>query len=151
MPTSSPGCCRWRWPGCRRGSLLFTAAGTALARALWLPGPARVLALAVGLTAAEWLRGHVLTGLPWNSFGYALAADLRLAQGAALGGLWSLTFVAVALGALPAVLADAPRDTRHPWRWLGLGAPVLAGAVRLRRAAPGDHRRSARSRACGCG
>ncbi|KAA5602597.1 apolipoprotein N-acyltransferase [Blastochloris sulfoviridis] len=122
--------------GLPAGLALFTAAGTALARALWVPGPARVLALAVGLTAAEWLRGHVLTGLPWNSFGYALASDLRLAQTASLGGLWSLTFLAVALGALPAVLADAPRDTRHPWRWVGLGALVLAamfvfGAVRL--------------------
>jgi apolipoprotein N-acyltransferase len=78
----------------------------------------------------------VLTGLPWNSFGYALASDLRLAQTASLGGLWSLTFLAVAVGALPAVLADAPRDTRHPWRWVGVGALVLVamfafGAVRL--------------------
>ncbi|CUU41078.1 Apolipoprotein N-acyltransferase [Blastochloris viridis] len=122
--------------GLPAGLALFTAAGTALARALWLPGPARVLALAVGLTAAEWLRGHILTGFPWNSFGYALAQDLRLAQGAALGGLWSLTFLAVALGALPAVLGDAPRDTARPWRWVGLGAAVFAGlfafgAVRL--------------------
>jgi apolipoprotein N-acyltransferase len=128
--------------GLPAGLALFTAAGVALARALWLPGPGRVVALAVGLTAAEWLRGHLLTGLPWNSFGYALAEDPRLAQGAALGGLWSLTFLAVLVGALPAVLADAPRDTRHPWRWVGLGAGALAvlfafGAVRLTTTAVG--------------
>ena len=124
--------------GLPAGLALFTAAGTALARALWCRGPARVVALAVGLTAAEWLRGHLLTGLPWNSFGYALAADIRLAQGAALGGLWSLTFLAIAVGALPALLADSPRETARPWRWVGLGALILAalalyGGVRLAR------------------
>ena len=48
--------------------------------------PTRMLALAVALTVTEWLRGHVLTGFPWNTFGYALTGPLVLAQGAALIG-----------------------------------------------------------------
>ncbi|MGZ9117204.1 MAG: apolipoprotein N-acyltransferase, partial [Methylocystis sp.] len=47
---------------------LFPAAGFALARLLWSPGGARVFALAAGLGAAEWLRGHLFTGFPWNDF-----------------------------------------------------------------------------------
>ena len=46
---------------------LYTAAGLAIARLLWTRGPVRILALAVALTAAEWLRGHLLTGLDRKS------------------------------------------------------------------------------------
>src|SRR6202043_2530530 len=49
---------------------LFTALGFAIARLLWTRDASRVLALAIGLTVTEWLRGHVLTGFPWNTFGY---------------------------------------------------------------------------------
>ena len=106
---------------------LYTALGFALARAFWSRGPIRILALAVSLTIAEWLRGHLLTGFPWNSFGYALTGPLVLAQTAALIGLWGLTFLAVAVFASPATLADDPDDTRRPWLPLALAAVALAG------------------------
>ncbi|HEX7199098.1 MAG TPA: apolipoprotein N-acyltransferase [Dongiaceae bacterium] len=106
---------------------LFTAFGVALARLLWVRGPGRILALAIGLTVSEWLRGHLFTGFPWNAFGYALASPLPLAQGAALMGIWGLTFLAVALYASPAVLADARPDGRRPWLVPALSLVVLAG------------------------
>jgi apolipoprotein N-acyltransferase len=59
---------------------LFTALGFALARLIWTKDASRILALAAALTIAEWLRGHVLTGFPWNAFGYALTEPLALAQ-----------------------------------------------------------------------
>ena len=70
--------------GLPAGLAMFTAAGLALARAMWTRGPSRVLALAVALTVVEWLRGHLLTGFPWNAYGYALTGPLVLAQSAAL-------------------------------------------------------------------
>jgi apolipoprotein N-acyltransferase len=106
---------------------LFPALGGALARLLWTRGPLRIVALAVALTAAEWLRGHVLTGFPWNVFGYALTSALPLAQGAALFGLWGMTFLALAVYASPAVLADERSDTRRPWLVPILSLLVLAG------------------------
>ncbi len=109
------------------GLAIFTAFGAGLARLLWRRGPLRILALAVGLTIAEWLRGHVLTGFPWNAYGYALTGPLILAQGAALLGLWGLTFLAVAIFSSPATLADEEPDTRRPWIPLTLGAIMLAG------------------------
>jgi apolipoprotein N-acyltransferase len=94
---------------------LFTAIGFALARLLWTRDSARILALAIGLTVGEWLRGHVLTGFPWNTFGYALSEPLALAQTASLIGLWGMTFLAVAIFASPAVLIDGTSRRRKPW------------------------------------
>ena len=96
----------------------------------------RILALGVALTAAEWLRGHVLTGFPWNAFGYALTTPLVLAQGAALIGIWGLTFIAVVVCASPATLVDDRAETRWPWLPIALGIAIIAGiggfgAVRL--------------------
>jgi apolipoprotein N-acyltransferase len=118
------------------GLALFTAFGFALARLLWTPGALRILTFAAALTFAEWLRGHLLTGFPWNAFGYALTGSLPLAQAAALVGLWGLTLVALAVFASPAVLADDVADTRRPWLAPAAALAVLAalaiyGAMRL--------------------
>jgi apolipoprotein N-acyltransferase len=115
---------------------LYTALGFAAARLMWFRGAERILVLAVTLTVAEWLRGHLLSGFPWNAFGYALTEPLALAQTAALIGIWGLTFLTVAICASPAVLADERADTPHPWRAPVVAAIVLAalaayGAVRL--------------------
>jgi apolipoprotein N-acyltransferase len=115
---------------------LYTALGVAAARLIWVRGPERILALAATLTAAEWLRGHLLSGFPWNTFGYALTQPLVLAQSVSLVGIWILTFFCIAICASPAVLADDKADTRYPNRPLYLGLLVLAalaafGAVRL--------------------
>ncbi|MGE3157454.1 MAG: apolipoprotein N-acyltransferase, partial [Xanthobacteraceae bacterium] len=120
------------------GLAIFPAAGTALAQLLWTRGAPRILALAAALTAAEWLRGHALTGFPWNTFGYALTAPLALAQGAALVGIWGLTFLAIAAFASPAALTDSRADTRRPWLPVTLAIAVLAalaiyGTLRLAR------------------
>jgi apolipoprotein N-acyltransferase len=118
------------------GLALFTGLGFTLARLLWSRGAVRLLALAVGLTVAEWLRGNVLTGFPWNTYGYALTGSLTLAQSASLIGIWGLTFVAVAVFASPAVLADDRVETPRPWFPIAASLVVLAGlaafgAVRL--------------------
>ncbi|MGP9822430.1 apolipoprotein N-acyltransferase [Salinarimonas sp. NSM] len=84
---------------------LFSALGFALARLLWSRGAWRVLALAAGLAAAEWLRGHLFTGFPWNALGMALAQDVRTMQAAAILGLYGLGLLAVAIAAAPATIA----------------------------------------------
>jgi apolipoprotein N-acyltransferase len=103
---------------------LFTAFGFALARVIWTRDASRVVALAAALTLSEWLRGHVLTGFPWNAFGYALTEPLALAQTASLVGLWGLTFLSVAIFASPAVLIDGSSRGRRPWV-----APAMALAL----------------------
>lgn len=115
---------------------LYTALGLAAARLIWVRGPERVLALAATLTVAEWLRGHLLSGFPWNTFGYALTQPLVLAQSVSLVGIWGLTFLCVAICASPAVLADDAADTPRPYRAPLIGLAILLaftgyGAARL--------------------
>jgi apolipoprotein N-acyltransferase len=103
---------------------LFTGFGFALARLIWTRDGSRVIALAATLTISEWLRGHVLTGFPWNAFGYALTEPLALAQTASLIGLWGMTFLSVAIFASPATLIDGSSRDRRPWI-----APAMALAL----------------------
>lgn len=86
---------------------LFFGLGAALAQLLWSEDWRRVFALAAGLGASEWLRGHILSGFPWNAIGYSLTAGEILMQSAALFGLYALNVIAVAIFAAPAVLAPS--------------------------------------------
>jgi apolipoprotein N-acyltransferase len=107
------------------GMALFFAAAAALAMALWLPGAGRVFALAIALGLAEYARGHVLTGLPWNLIGYGLLATVPLMQLAALLGVYALSLLAVLLLASPAALF-APSGSRLGGR---IGSAALAGLL----------------------
>jgi apolipoprotein N-acyltransferase len=115
---------------------LFTAFGFALARLIWTRDASRLLALAIALTISEWLRGQLLSGFPWNAFGYALSEPLALAQTASLIGLWGMTFLTVAIFASPAVLIDGSSRGRKPWIAPAAALALLVamgiyGAVRL--------------------
>ena len=119
------------------GLALFWAAGFAAARAFWSDSPARILVLAVALGGAEWLRGHLFTGLPWNALGYGLAANEVQMQAAALIGVESMTTLAIVIFAVPAIWS-ANHLENVTGRWLvsvlavGFFAAVLAyGTVRL--------------------
>jgi len=90
------------------GLALFYAVAAAAASLVWRPGLNRVLALALALSAAEWLRGHILTGFPWNVLGYALTSPLPLMQSAGIFGIYGLTLIAVLVFTVPlVVLAEA--------------------------------------------
>jgi apolipoprotein N-acyltransferase len=95
------------------GLALFHAAATAAAALVWRPGAARVVALALALSAAEWLRGNILTGFPWNVLGYALTYPIELMQSAAVVGIYGLTLAAVLIFALPAILCLEAADRRR--------------------------------------
>lgn len=86
------------------GLALFWAAAAAAARAFWLQGLARVFVFAIALAVFEWLRGHVLTGFPWNVVGYALTYPLPLMQGAAFFGAYGLTALAAFIFPAPLVM-----------------------------------------------
>ncbi|WP_051335706.1 apolipoprotein N-acyltransferase [Methylocapsa acidiphila] len=111
----------------------FPAFGFALAHLLWSSGPGRLFAFAAGLTLAEWLRGHVLTGFPWNNFGMALGDHLVTAQLASVIGLYGLAAITILLSSAPAVLADAaPKPGARDGslrRWASAPAGVMLFAL----------------------
>lgn len=116
------------------GLALFWSAATAAASLHWPSGPRRVLSLALAVAAAEWARGHVLTGFPWNVLGYALTWPLPLMQSAALIGIYGLTLVTVLASTLPLVVwTDSRRDAMAArWRLTGAaGAVLVIGAMAI--------------------
>jgi len=108
-----------------------------------LIGSARILALALAWSAAEYLRGHVLSGFPWNLVGYAwagvmpdtlgLPGSLDVLQLASITGIYGLSLVTVAAAALPARLGDFGRGRRAgvAAALLLIAVPALGGAWRL--------------------
>jgi apolipoprotein N-acyltransferase len=91
---------------------LYWGAAAGLAARFWTSTPNRVLTLALTLSAAEWTRGHALSGFPWNTLGYALTYPLPLMQSAAVLGIYGLTLASVLIFALPAVLwSELPART----------------------------------------
>jgi apolipoprotein N-acyltransferase len=116
----------------------FPAAGFAVARLLWSPGPARIFALAFGLGLAEWARGLLFTGFPWNDLGMAMGSNLALAQIASLIGLHGLTFLTIAIFAAPATLwrVGESRLVLAPAGAAALALALIAAFGALRLAAP---------------
>ncbi|TAL83619.1 MAG: apolipoprotein N-acyltransferase [Beijerinckiaceae bacterium] len=111
------------------GLAFFPALGFALARLVWAPGASRILALAAGLGFSEWLRGHILSGFPWNAYGMALGDHLLFAQFAAIGGLYGLTVLAIVIFAAPALIADRKAFPSRDSSAAGWRAKVPGGLV----------------------
>lgn len=113
------------------GLALFWAGAAAVASLVWQPGWSRVLALAITLSIAEWLRGHILTGFPWNILGYALTAPETLMQSASVLGIYGLTLLTVLLLAMPLVVWADSRSAANPKTRERLRAPLVAAGMSL--------------------
>lgn len=117
---------------------LFWGTACALYRRFAPIGAVRVLLFAALFCAFEWLRGHVLTGFPWNPAGATWRAGGGMSQFAAVVGVYGLSLVTVGAVAAFAPLIG-PGSRRDRLMSAGLGAVVLVavglfGAVRLAQA-----------------
>lgn len=95
------------------GLALFTGLALALAALAWRDGPDRLLLLALVLTLGDWLRGHVLTGFPWNLWAYAFGDYAVLMQPAALVGVYGLGLLVATIFCGLAGFADGTRGGRR--------------------------------------
>jgi apolipoprotein N-acyltransferase len=109
-------------PLLQAGLGLFGALAAFAASLFWRPGVTRLLALALSWALTEWLRGHVLTGFPWNLPGYGWGASLAIMQSAALIGSYGLSFLTILFAVSLSELA------RRSWR-LPLAMTLLFAAL----------------------
>lgn len=114
---------------------LFWGGATALYRRFAPSDMVRVLVFAALFCLFEWLRGHVLTGFPWNPAGATWGAGSAGSQFASVAGVYGLSVVTVAAAcALGPLAAPGARQTRIVAAVLGLVAfasLIGFGAVRL--------------------
>ena len=82
---------------------LYWGLAFGLAAVLWITGWARIVLLAGLVGATEWLRGHLLTGFPWNLPGYGAGSLDGFSQTASLIGIYGMTVLVVVAAAAPAV------------------------------------------------
>jgi apolipoprotein N-acyltransferase len=98
----------WRWAGMREGPvrLALVCLGEPL---LWV--------------AAEFLRGILLSGFPWNGIGVALATNPALIQVAAIGGVLSVSAIVVlANAAIAGILERTAEPVARAWAAATAGA-----------------------------
>ena len=69
-------------------------------------------ALTFGLTIFifEWLRGHILSGFPWNLPGYIFEGGKPISQSASVIGIYGLSLLTVLLGAAIGPLLKNPKS-----------------------------------------
>lgn len=82
----------------------FYGLGFTIMGLYWPDGPARLVSFAFAIFSADWLRGHMFTGFPWNLIGHSLTSQLELMQSVTLFGLYGLSALAVLIFASPAII-----------------------------------------------
>ena len=107
------------------GLALFWGLAALIYRVAGATGAWRVLVFAGALALCEWLRGHVLSGFPWNLPGEAWRAGSAPSQMASVVGAYGLSWITIALGASTALLWR-PGRTR-----LAAGAAIVAALAGL--------------------
>ena len=109
------------------GLALLWGTAAVLHRRIAPAGPQRVLVFAATFGFAEWARGNIWTGFPWDLVGETWAAGGAVSQNAAWLGAYGLTVVTLAIAAAPAVLIRRGRPARVELATAGLAAAALAG------------------------
>ncbi len=115
---------------------IFPALTCACARRCFVDGEIfkNLMRFCVIFGIVEFLRGHVLTGFPWNLAGYAWMATDASAQAASVLGIYGLTLLTVMFAAAPALLMWRRGALMLGVIWFPAVLMVAGGAYRLQTA-----------------
>ncbi len=136
----------WMMPfavGALTGSMaVYWALAAAAVKLTRWRGLSLALGFAASLAGAEFLRGRLFTGFPWDAPGLAAIGMGALAQTASLIGMTGLTLVIILWAGLPLVFLQRDRNRRETAIavFLALLMPLgwAWGYVRLAHATEGD-------------
>ncbi len=91
---------------------IYYGLAAVLARRIGLDGIAGAISFALIWFVADYARGHVLTGFPWNLEGYIWADSLPMMQSVSVAGIYGLTLLTLVTAALPVLLLQKCRHAR---------------------------------------
>ncbi|ACT60751.1 apolipoprotein N-acyltransferase [Hirschia baltica] len=100
-----------------------------LAINFWVPGPARVMLFALTLFIAEWTRGHLFGGFPWNIPAMVWAPGGSVSQTASVFGVWGLSLLTLVFFSAPAALCDGRTQVGTKMGSVGRSVPIILVAV----------------------
>lgn len=83
---------------------LFWGLASAVAHRFWTHDAWRILMFATMLAIAEFARGHLFSGFPFDLLGYALTANDQMSQLASVIGVYGLTALCALIAPLPALI-----------------------------------------------
>lgn len=100
---------RWAWPLALialPGVLALFPAGVMALHARYMPANPYTgfIQFVVLMSAAEWVRGHLFTGFPWNLFAYGWADSPQIVQSVSLGGVYFLSFLTLLWASWPGLI-----------------------------------------------
>jgi apolipoprotein N-acyltransferase len=117
------------------GLAIFMGLGGALAARFWRTDTTRLIVFAIAISLAEFARGHLLTGLPWNLPAYIWKPGGIISQSSAVIGPYGLSLITLFVLASPVILfADKGKGF---WKTTITSVAILSfviaafGAVRL--------------------
>ena len=109
------------------GIALIWGAAVAMAGTFWSSSPSRIFIFSMFFGLAEWLRGHLFGGFPWNLPGTSFAPGGPLSQLASIGGVYWLSLIVILVSVAPAALVD----TRDSKGLVGRMIPMLMAVIVL--------------------
>lgn len=101
--------------GLPAGLALFWGLAAGISTLFWHSHLQKICVMAASFALAEFTRGYVLTGFPWNAIGYGAMPSPVFMQSASLIGLWGVTLLTIFVACLPALLIARDINTRR-WR-----------------------------------
>ncbi|NOZ41750.1 MAG: apolipoprotein N-acyltransferase [Alphaproteobacteria bacterium] len=95
-----------------------------------------VLSFVILWTLAEWLRGHLFTGFPWNLAGYSWGFSDVMLQTSAIWGIYGLGFITIFLALVPYLLIYGLARPKFIYTTFGtalviIGAMIFYGRAQL--------------------
>lgn len=93
------------------GLAIFYGTATSICALFWKDNWRKVLLLCSALAGAEYLRGTILTGFPWNALGYAAMPIPLAMQTSAYVGLYGVTLLALIAFCGPLIALAMPKNS----------------------------------------